>query len=477
MQPIVWTIAGFSPSAGAGIIADCHTLSTLNITPKAITTALTAQNGFEVTHCSAVTPEFLEAQFFSLRKLGWPKVIKIGLLPDVQSIDCLSHLLKDFKGDLVYDPVMNSSSGYPLMDPLAIEVIKGKWLPNMSVITPNLSEAQQLTGMSIHCAKDMLDAAKALIQLGAKQVILKGGHLPGVLAQDLWTDGARTCWLNSARIHQSKTHGTGCVFSASLAASLAHGYDILDAFVLAKMAVTQSIRLGMNKLSQWPSEACDLPWLTYSPEIALGDPFPACEKPIGFYPIVDSAKWIKNLSAWKVPSVQLRIKNKSTLEYQTEIKQAIAHATNSSIQLFINDHWELSIENHAYGVHLGQEDLDNCEVAALRAANIRLGISTHSYAELARAHALQPSYIALGPIYSTTSKPMRFAAQGLTNLQRWRELVSTQLVAIGGITLANIREVLSTGVDGISVISALTKAPDPQQACREFLAAQEVINV
>ncbi len=468
MQPIVWTIAGFSPSAGAGIIADCHTLSALNVTPKAITTALTAQNGFEVTHCVAVSPELLEAQFFSLRKLGWPKAIKIGLLPDVQSIHCLSHLLKDFKGDLVYDPVMNSSSGYPLMDPLAIEVIRGKWLPNMSVITPNLSEAQHLTGMSIHCAKDMLAVAKALIHMGAKQVILKGGHLPGVLAQDLWTNGSRTCWLNSARIHQSKTHGTGCVFSASLAASLAHGYDVLDAFVLAKMAVTQSIRSAMNKLSQWPSSSCDLPWLTYSPNEMLGEPFPVCEKPIGFYPIVDNAQWIKKLKAWHVPSAQLRVKNKPLWELQSQIKQAVDDSSN--LQLFINDHWELAIENRAYGVHLGQEDLDNCDLSALRGAGIRLGISTHSYAELARAHALQPSYVALGPIYQTKTKPMRFAAQGLTNLQRWRELVSTQLVAIGGITLANVKEIIAYGADGVSVISALTKATDPQLACQQFLS-------
>lgn len=476
MQPVVWTIAGFDPSAGAGVIADTHTLTTLHCRSQVIITAITAQNGNEVTHCEAVSCELLEAQFNALRKLGWPEVIKIGLLPNAQIVNCVSELLQHFPGYIVYDPVMISSSGFELMTSETVRILKEKLLPRIHMLTPNIIEAQILTEQKINNAADMIHVGKALCHMGAKQVILKGGHRIGTLVQDLWTDASKSYWLSSERIVKGKTHGTGCVFSSSLAAFMAKGYEVDDAFVLAKMMVTQSIQhahvyddVAFAKILHWPPSASLLPWLTFSATDAYQrKPFPICETKIGFYPIVDSARWVKNAIDWQVKSIQLRLKN--NLDGLSEIQQAVAYAQDKNIQLFINDHWELAIENKAYGVHLGQEDLTHCDISALQAANIRLGVSTHSYAELARAHALQPSYIAFGPIYPTKSKPMRFPAQGIRNLQRWRELVSGQLVAIGGITLNNLPEILACAVDGVSLISAFTKANNPQETCQQFLA-------
>jgi hydroxymethylpyrimidine kinase/phosphomethylpyrimidine kinase/thiamine-phosphate diphosphorylase len=477
MQPVVWTIAGCDPSAGAGVMADSHTLTTLDCCAQVIVTAITAQNGTQVTHCEAVSSELLQAQFYSLRKLGWPQVIKIGLLPNAQIVNGVSELLQHFTGYIVYDPVMISSNGFELMTSDAVNALKEKLLPRVDILTPNIVEAQILTGQKINNAADMLHAGKTLCHMGTKQVILKGGHRVGPLVQDLWTDGGKSYWLSSERIEKRKTHGTGCVFSSSLAAFIAKGYEVADAFVLAKMTVSQSIQhahvyndVAFARATPWQACADFLPWLTFNAEDAhQRKSFPSCEMNIGFYPIVDSARWVKKAIDWQVKSIQLRLKNNFD-EICTEIQQAVAYTQNKNIQLFINDYWEFAIENKAYGVHLGQEDLIDCDISALRLANIRLGISTHSYAELARAHALQPSYIAFGPIYSTKSKPMRFPAQGTLNLQRWRELVTGQLVAIGGITLHNLPQILACAVDGVSLISAFTKADDPQETCQQFLA-------
>lgn len=195
--------------------------------------------------------------------------------------------------------------------------------------------------------------------------------------------------------------------------------------------------------------------------------FAKCEK-IGFYPIVDSFDWVKKLMSWGVKSIQLRIKDQSA-PYREQIQQAIQYCSNTETKLFINDHWELAIKSGAFGVHLGQEDLNDCDLNALQKRGLRLGISSHSFSELERALALNPTYIALGPIFQTFSKTMPFNPQGLLRLNQWRELVSCQLIAIGGITLSHLPEILACGVDGVSVISAITKANKPEDICLQFI--------
>jgi hydroxymethylpyrimidine kinase/phosphomethylpyrimidine kinase/thiamine-phosphate diphosphorylase len=125
----------------------------------------------------------------------------------------------------------------------------------------------------------------------------------------------------------------------------------------------------------------------------------------------------------------------------------------------------------AYGVHLGQSDLDPCDLRQLAAANLRLGISTHSYDEAARAHALRPSYIALGPIFETTSKDMPFAPQGMARIAEWQRLWSYPLVAIGGLTVAHAAEAMRRGANGVACISDVTKAADPERQIRRWLNA------
>ena len=190
--------------------------------------------------------------------------------------------------------------------------------------------------------------------------------------------------------------------------------------------------------------------------------------PIGFYPVVPTAAWVEQLLGWGVRTIQLRIKSAdlSPAEISAQIIAAIeAGKAVPGAQVFINDHWQLALAAKAYGVHLGQEDLHTADIETLRSANIRLGLSTHTPEELARAKAVQPSYLAIGPIYPTTLKVMPYEPVGLARLVKWAKLAAPYpVVAIGGISLERLPGVLACGVAGAAVVSAVTLAADPRQA-------------
>ena len=201
--------------------------------------------------------------------------------------------------------------------------------------------------------------------------------------------------------------------------------------------------------------------------------FSSPTSPLGFYPVVPTADWVQRLLGWGVRTVQLRIKaaDHSPREIDAQVQAAIAAGRAvPGAQIFINDHWKLALTHGAYGVHLGQEDMSVADLATLRRAGMRLGLSTHTPGELARAHAVQPSYLAIGPIYPTTLKVMPYAPVGLAQLTRWAPLAAPYpVVAIGGISLARLPDVLACGVNGVAVVSAVTLADDPEQAARDGL--------
>ena len=198
--------------------------------------------------------------------------------------------------------------------------------------------------------------------------------------------------------------------------------------------------------------------------------------PIGFYPVVPTADWVQRLLGWGVRTVQLRIKaaDHSLAEIALQVRAAAeAGRAVPGAQVFINDHWQLALAAGAYGVHLGQEDLDTADIEALRHAGVRLGLSTHTPAELARAHAVQPSYLAIGPVYPTTLKVMPYDPVGLERLKLWApQAAPYPVVAIGGISLERLPGVLAClggENDGVAVVSAVTLAADPQQAALQGL--------
>lgn len=192
---------------------------------------------------------------------------------------------------------------------------------------------------------------------------------------------------------------------------------------------------------------------------------------IGFYPIVDSYEWAEKLIPLGVPSLQLRIKNKPLEIVEHEILKTIDLSQRYTCQLFINDYWQLAIKHHAFGLHLGQEDIEKADIRAIHNAGLYLGISTHNHQEIERALSCDPFYLAYGPIYETTTKKMSVSPRGLSRLKYWVDMLNFPIVAIGGISLTNLDDVLETDVDGIAVISAITTNPDYQNTIKKFNAA------
>ncbi|MFO3907360.1 thiamine phosphate synthase [Enterobacter hormaechei] len=198
--------------------------------------------------------------------------------------------------------------------------------------------------------------------------------------------------------------------------------------------------------------------------------FPPVPFRLGLYPVVDSVAWIERLLAAGVKTIQLRIKDKQDDEVEADIVAAIALGRRYDARLFINDYWRLAIKHQAYGVHLGQEDLETTELEAIRAAGLRLGVSTHDDMEIDVALAARPSYIALGHVFPTQTKQMPSAPQGLAQLARHIErLTDYPTVAIGGISLERAPAVLETGVGSIAVVSAITQAEDWRAATTQLL--------
>jgi len=191
-----------------------------------------------------------------------------------------------------------------------------------------------------------------------------------------------------------------------------------------------------------------------------------------FYPIVDSAAWVGRLVGAGVRLIQLRVKDRDEAEVAREARAALSICEKASAQLVLNDYWRVALDIGADFIHLGQEDLDGADLAAIRARGVKLGLSTHDEAELARALALQPDYIALGPIYPTILKAMRFAPQGLPRLGAWkRRLGSIALVAIGGLNIERGQACLAAGADVVSVVTDVTLNADPEARARAWIEA------
>lgn len=198
--------------------------------------------------------------------------------------------------------------------------------------------------------------------------------------------------------------------------------------------------------------------------------FPPVPFRLGLYPVVDSVAWIARLLEAGVRTLQLRIKDRRDEEVEADVIAAIALGRRYNARLFINDYWRLAIKHGAYGVHLGQEDLQDTDLQAIRDAGLRLGVSTHDDMEIDIALAAKPSYIALGHVFPTQTKQMPSAPQGLQQLARHiTRLEDYPTVAIGGISLERAPAVLDTGVGSIAVVSAITQAADWLAATKELL--------
>lgn len=189
-----------------------------------------------------------------------------------------------------------------------------------------------------------------------------------------------------------------------------------------------------------------------------------------FYPIAPDAGWLARLVPLGVKTIQLRVKNAGAEEVKQQIAASLKICAAHGCQLIVNDYWQAAIELGANFIHLGQEDLAAADLAAIKSSGLKLGVSTHSREELELALAARPDYVALGPIYETKLKKMRWAPQGLARIAAWKSLIDCPLAAIGGITLERAGAVLAAGADSIAVVTDIITHPEPEARVEAWLA-------
>lgn len=242
--PKALTIAGSDSGAGAGIQADLKTFAALGIYGTSVITAITAQNTVGVTRVLELPPDLVADQIDAVIQDIGANALKTGMLANAAIIEVVAEKIKAHRlENLVVDPVMVAKSGDLLLRRDAIEALRSRLLPLAATVTPNLPEASELTGIKVLTRRDAEEAARRIVGMGAKSVVVKGGHRRGP-ATDLFYDGKEFRALKAARIRTRNTHGTGCTFSAAIAANLAKGEPMERAVVEAKKYITQAIRKG-----------------------------------------------------------------------------------------------------------------------------------------------------------------------------------------------------------------------------------------
>jgi thiamine-phosphate pyrophosphorylase len=267
------------------------------------------------------------------------------------------------------------------------------------------------------------------------------------------------------------THAGDHYELAGALAAIQMGFIETDAQVLGKAWSRMAHHAGGFNSADWPSRPEDFDLLP-RPRQANPNAFPECPHVLGLYAILPNAEWVKRMVDAEVPTVQLRYKAEGTLDRGrliAEINAAVAAVNGSKTLLFINDYWREAIDAGAYGVHLGQEDLALADLDAIRDAGLRLGLSTHGYAEMVYADTFLPSYIAMGAVFPTQLKQMPTAPQGLGRLRKYAQLMSHYpLVGIGGIDESTMQAVAETGVGSVAVVRAITGSDNPEAAVKRL---------
>lgn len=241
MLPVALTIGGSDPSGGAGIQADLKTFHQFGVYGEAVVALLTIQNTTRVERVDCVPAELVVAQLRAVLEDIPPQAAKTGALGNREIVCAIAEAAADFNFPLVVDPVMISKHGQPLISPEAIAAVRELLLRRAFLICPNLPEAEELAGMPVHTVEDMRTAAKRLCEMGAKAALVKGGHLQGS-AVDVLFDGIEWREYAAPHIDTPHTHGTGCTYSAGIAAELARGAPLGAAVARSKNFITQAIR-------------------------------------------------------------------------------------------------------------------------------------------------------------------------------------------------------------------------------------------
>lgn len=483
---IVWTIAGSDSCCGAGVQRDISVMHDLGVYPCMAITCLTSQNSQSVDLVESVGEVFFRQNLKTLKSDLNPDAIKVGLIPNGVIACCIKEFLEEY-GDsrpfTVLDPVCVASTGQQ-MSTLADTIDSFYSLFSIvDLVTPNLDELKVLSHSEkkANSIEEIRQQAEILKSKGAKNILVKGGHGSDLnyIHDVLIENNGELTIFRSPRYDCKFTHGTGCMLSSAIASYMAEGHFLADAVTVAQTYVNQAIKNGIrigNGVGT-PGFSIDPYQEKYLPEIVRSFDekvnqytFPIINEQLELYPVVDSIEWIRKLLEWGVKTVQLRIKDSTYPNLEKDIAEAVELGKKFGARVFIDDYWELAIKYKAYGVHLGQEDLQTASLEKIADSGVALGVSTHGFLEIARACQINPSYIALGHIFPTKTKKMKSEPQGLERLGLYCKLLKNRkTVAIGGIKEDCFEDVMASGTGSIAVVTAITQASDPRAVVERML--------
>ncbi|ASP39496.1 hypothetical protein CHH28_12800 [Bacterioplanes sanyensis] len=482
-RPRLLTIAATDTSGGAGIHADAQVAAAFGIDHSVLVCAITAQSSRGVQALQPVDLTMADQQWHALQQDGGADAVRVGWLPDLASwLPWLSERL--LPASVVWDPVLSASLGGMHSQAPSAEVLS-TWLACCGLVTPNTRELAQLASW-LGCQGNEAEQVQALLAHGCQMVVVTGGDdsheqvLTRVYTQlNVDTQYPEQAAVETFHIGQQRwqvaVHGSGCHFSAALAAMLAKGMRPYDAVLQASVCMDQWLQqpsprpggyhhLHVDRCWSWYelSESSDWPEIYAAPEASVE--FAAAEPSLGLYALVDTLEWLQQLLALGVDTLQWRVKQRSA-SYRDDMQQAITACQQAGVPLYINDDWQSAIALGAYGVHLGQEDLATADLAAIADAGLRIGISTHTDFEVLRAWQLRPSYIAFGPVHPPLSKQLKYPPLGYPCLSQWWRALRPQLplTCIGGITDDNIAQVVAQGVDSCAIVTSLMPGADLAQ--------------
>lgn len=338
--------------------------------------------------------------------------------------------------------------------------------PAAALLCIDRQEAAALLNMASLDTRNAVEQAARTLRTRVRRAVVIIGSQDEAYADTPQASG----WLSLPADGRLQFATDATAFAASAADALAKGFVAIDAIVLACMAAASP-----EPGTDFARRSDNLPYFSLPQPTTVSGFATLSDPDLGLYAVVDSVARVEQVVAAGVRTVQLRIKDAeqpAQREFvRQQVRRAIAAAAKTDAQLFINDHWQLAIAEGAYGVHLGQEDLHIADLAAIRQAGLRLGISTHAYWEVCRAWALQPSYIACGPIHPTQAKAMPWIPQGNDNLAYWCALLPTPVVGIAGMDVPRTEQAARAGAAGVAVISAITAAASPETAIAQLQEA------
>jgi hydroxymethylpyrimidine/phosphomethylpyrimidine kinase len=471
MRPTVLSVAGSDSSGGAGLQADLKAIEASGGYAATVVTAVTAQNTRGVVRSEplggSLVRDQLEAVFGDLHV----RAVKSGMLGEAASVHELAAALRRHRAEhYVCDPVLRASSGHELLGTAAREAMVRELFPLAEVLTPNVEEAQRLTGVAVRSARDAEQAARKLLESGCGAVLVKGGHLAEQPGLDLLVDASGCTEFRGEFVQATHDHGTGCILASAVATHLALGRGLHDAVRRAKALVVEAVRHGLGLGGgRGPADAL-FAWQGRGG--LVGSALPG-----RLHVITDQTLQQRHSHAvlaqmaldGGADTVQYRDKRDvptaERVAVARELKRLVA---GRGARLVVNDRVDVALAVSG-DVHLGPKDLAPDEARRLMGDAALIGATAHGLEQALRLADAPVDYVGLGPVFGTTSKADPAPPLGLAEFARIAARLYKPVIAIGGVTPERVRPLLEHGAYGVAVLSSVVCQEDPRSATRLLL--------